>query len=498
MRNTLTPKSIEALKPNPTRRYEVRDQLLPGFGVRVSTNGKKTWFAVGRCRGKQIRHTIGSYPTISLKEAREAARLVLKDLQLGDYGPTREAPPQLKLTFGAAVNQFIALYAKPKNRSWKATAATLRKFSCFDEKPIDEITRQDVVRILDQIAAAGMPIAANRALSAIKKLFAWSFDRGSVPSHPLIGLRKPGIERSRDRVLTENELRAFWAATEELNYPFGAAFRLMLLTGQRRGEVTCMRWSQLDLVEGIWKIPASVAKNGRAHAVPLSSQVVAIISGLPRFSGSDFVFTTTGSSPISGFGRTKRRLDDVMLANDWRLHDLRRTAASGMARLGVQPHVIEKVLNHVSGEISGVAAVYNRHGYEAEKRTALSLWSDHLFQLVLPRHDNIASTKLGESLWLPQTVTLRYVSTKQPTLQDFAPSMRGGIGPNIEAVGSTSRFWNHQPTFGSMAILQRPDKEPPSQLQAFERNASTRFSTVPSWRAGSGQLKLTKKAGLEL
>jgi integrase len=161
--------------------------------------------------------------------------------------------------------------------------------------------------------------------------------------------------------------------------------QLLLLTAQRRGEVAKMRWSQVDFVRRVWTIPSEVAKNGRAHEVPLSDMALKILGTLPRFVHADFVFTTTGHSPISGFGRMKRNLDTRMGVTGWRLHDLRRTAASGMARLGTAPHVIEKVLNHVSGTISGVAAVYNRHGYEQEKREALRRWASHLARIASTR-----------------------------------------------------------------------------------------------------------------
>jgi integrase len=385
MRKTLTAKLIENFQPHIERRYEVRDLLLPGFGVRVSVNGKKSWFAVGRVGGRQVRHTIGTYPTITLGEAREAARHILKDIQLGLYAPVKAAPDLAPPTLGQIINLFIEIYAKPKNRGWKAVQATFRKFSQLNDRPIAEITRADVVKVLDDIAARGAPIAANRAMSAIKKLFAWCLDRGVISVHPLVGLHKPGVERSRDRVLTDAELRSFLSASQELGFPFGPAFQLMALTGQRRGEVVGMQWSQLRLDDAIWTIPANIAKNGRAHEVPLSGPALDLIQRLPRFVGSDLVFTTTGVSPISGFGRAKDRLDFLMGTNDeWRLHDLRRTSASGMARLGAAPHVIEKVLNHVSGEISGVAAVYNRHGYTREKREALDVWAKHLLKLKLP------------------------------------------------------------------------------------------------------------------
>jgi integrase len=383
MRKNLTAKVVENLQPRIDRRYEVRDLLLPGFGVRVSVNGKKSWFAVGRVGGRQVRHTIGTYPTVTLSEAREAARLILKDIQLGLYAPVKADPEVTPPTLSQMVTLFIEIYAKPKNRGWKAVQATFRKFAPINHMPVGDVTRADIVKVLDGIAANGTPIAANRAMSAIKKLFAWSLDRGAISVHPLVGLRKPGIERSRDRVLTDDELKSFWQATEELGFPFGPAFQIMALTGQRRGEVTSMRWSHINSSEAVWTIPASIAKNGRAHEVPLSTPVLDVIQHLPRFTGADFVFTTTGISPISGFGRAKDRLDFAMdIAAEWRLHDLRRTVASGMARLGVAPHVIEKVLNHVSGQISGVAAVYNRHGYQTEKREALSQWAAHLENLM--------------------------------------------------------------------------------------------------------------------
>jgi integrase len=430
MQRNLTAKLVENLQPRIDRRYEVRDLLLPGFGVRVSVNGKKSWFAVGRVGGRQVRHTIGTYPTVTLSEAREAARLILKDIQLGLYAPIKAAPEATPPTLGQMITLFIEIYAKPKNRGWKAVQATFRKFSSLNDRPIAEITRADVVKVLDGIAARGAPIAANRAMSAIKKLFAWSLDRGVISVHPLVGLHKPGVERSRDRILTDEELKSFWHATEELGFPFGPAFQLMALTGQRRGEVSGMQWSQLDLNEAIWTIPANVAKNGHAHEVPLSTPALEIIQCLPRFAGSDLVFTTTGINPISGFGRAKDRLDFMMQSNEWRLHDLRRTAASGMARIGIAPHIIEKVLNHVSGQISGVAAVYNRHGYNEEKRDALGKWAKHLLHLKPSRPSNYVSPAFGPQSKRTLNPTTCSPFVTQPILLVSAASRSDGHGQN--------------------------------------------------------------------
>lgn len=268
MRKNLTSKFVESVRAG-NRRIEFRDTLLPGFGMRASASGKRTWFAVGRVHTRQVRHTIGSYPAVSLAEAREAARLVLRDMQLGTYTNSSDLTEQPK-TLEQVIVEFIEIYAKPKNRGWKAVKATLRKFSTLYDQPISELKRADIVKVLDGIVASGSPVAANRAMSAIKKVFAWSLDRGVITVHPLVGLKKPGRERSRDRLLDDSELRAFWQATDDLGFPFGPALQILLLTGQRRGEVSAMRWSQIDSSRGIWTIPADIAKNARPHQVPLS------------------------------------------------------------------------------------------------------------------------------------------------------------------------------------------------------------------------------------
>jgi integrase len=378
MRKKLTCRFLETVPPPATRRVEYHDELLLGLRLRVFATGRKSWSVVGRANGKQVRHTIGTYPTISLMEARDTARILLRDMQLGKY--VEPDPPRLR-TLGDTVPDFIEKHARPKNRDWRATASMLKRFEPLFHIPLAEIKRADVVRVLDSIIAEGKPYRANRVLAAIKKLFAWALDRGLIDVHPIFGLKPPSKEIARDRILTEVETRAFWIAANAMGFLFGPALLLLLLTAQRRGEVTSMRWSDLNFERAVWTVPAAVAKNGRVHEVPLSRTAQDILKRLPRFVGSDLVFTTTGTTPISGFGRVKERLDAMMGVSDWRFHDLRRTAASGMARIGVAPHVIEKVLNHVSGQISGVAAVYNRHGYFPEKRDALERWAEYVEQV---------------------------------------------------------------------------------------------------------------------
>jgi integrase len=357
---------------------DVWDTVLQCFGVRVSPAGRKSWFVIVRVNGLQKRITIGTYPAVSLAEARTQARKIVRDAQLGMLSDSKRS---FALTLGGTVPLFIELYAKPKNRGWKESERLLGKFQSLFAKPLVDITRGDIVRLLDQIIASGTPYRANRVLAALKKLMSWALDRGMIDVNPIAGLKPPHREQARDRVLSDAELASLMAAADAAGHPFGYVTKLLVLTGQRRSEVSEMRWSEIDLERMVWTIPSSRSKNRHAHEVPLSTAAINVIRSLPRFLNSEYVFTTTGRSPISGFGRAKKRLDDVLGIENWRTHDLRRTAASGMARLGVGPHIIEKVLNHKTGIISGVAAVYNRYAYEHEKREALERWSIHISSL---------------------------------------------------------------------------------------------------------------------
>jgi integrase len=224
---------------------------------------------------------------------------------------------------------------------------------------------------------------ANRVLAAVRKLFAWSLERDIVSASPAAGVRPVAKETSRDRVLNDGELRAFWRATGEMRTPWGQFFRVLALTGQRLREVAHMRWSDIDLDGAVWTLPRELTKTDRAHEVPLSGPVVEILAAMPRFSGPHVFTTGDGNKPIGDFTGAKEALDRAMPAGTppWTNHDLRRSFATVSARLGIAPHIVEKVLNHSSGSIRGVAAVYNRHGYDIEKRRALDAWARHLVGL---------------------------------------------------------------------------------------------------------------------
>ncbi|WP_338722417.1 tyrosine-type recombinase/integrase [Devosia sp. XK-2] len=395
MKQTLTTKSIDALKPAEGKRYEVRDIKTPGLQLRVSNTGAKIFCLSIRVEGQRRRIRIGPYPIVSLADARRRATEIARDIELGMFGHEQTQQDATAPTLSETISLFIDRYAKPNTKDWKGSRSILGKFASLGDTPIDMIRRKDVVAVLDGIVERGTPTRANRALAAFKKLMNWCIDRGDIETSPVASLRPPTREVARDRVLEGAEIAALWKAADAEGFPFAHFVHMLMLTGQRRGEVAAMRWSEIDLDDAIWTLPAQRSKNGRLHIVPLTDAMVAILKSLPRFIGSDFVFTTTGVTPISGFGRLKKRLDDALpeATEDWRFHDFRRTASTGMAKVGVLPHVIDAVTNHKSGIVSGVAATYNRYSYLEEKRDALARWGETVSTLVKSNDGKLATAQ---------------------------------------------------------------------------------------------------------
>jgi integrase len=242
-----------------------------------------------------------------------------------------------------------------------------------------------VLEILDRVVDGGAPIAANRVLAAVRKLLNWAVARDILQSSPCAGVKPPAAERARDRVLSDDELRLVWQAADKMGGTFGPLVKLLALTGQRRDEVAGLRHGELDLDARLWTLPPARTKNNQPHEVPLSAAALAVLESVPRVAGSPFVFTTNGgASPASGYSKGKRRLDALLPPDmpPWRLHDLRRTCASGMARLGINLPVIEKVLNHSSGSFAGIVGVYQKHSFADEKCAALEAWGRHVESLV--------------------------------------------------------------------------------------------------------------------
>lgn len=294
-------------------------------------------------------------------------------------------------TFGAVMEKFIERHAKPHMRGWAEVERCLNHDALpkWGDTPITDIKRKHVGDLIDGIVDRGSPRQAAVTYAHIRNLFRWAVGRGLIEANPMEGLPKPRSGGARDRVLSDDELRLLWQASDVLGPQFGPIMKLLAYTGQRKSEIACGFWSEIDLAERVWRLPATRTKNGQPHRVPLPNPVLDIIQSLPRLEGCDLIFTNTGSTPVQGFGKVKERLDKrISEINggesipDWTWHDLRRTAATGMAGLNVSPHVIEMALNHVSGFKSGVGGTYNRHQYEKEVRVALDAWALRLNEIV--------------------------------------------------------------------------------------------------------------------
>jgi integrase len=378
----LTAKSVEAERSAKARR-EIPDAYLPGLYLIVQPSGAKSWAVRYRHEGRPRKHTLGPYPLIDLKAARETGSKALRAAAEG--ADPASAKKQTADSLEAAVEQFIERHVRRNYRPkpLKEAERLLRKhvLEKWRGRKISEIRRTDLRNMLEEIVEDGAPIAANRVHSIARKFFNWCLEHEIIEASPCAGLKAPaGKEDSRDRVLSEHEIRQVWQAAEKLGPLSGALVRLLILTGQRRGEVAGMEWSELDFEKRLWTLPRERVKNDRRHEVPLLPQTIAILKGLPRVSDR-FVFSLNATSPINGFGKDKERLDALSGMADWVLHDLRRTVASGMARLGVSLAVIEKVLNHVSGSFAGIVGVYQRHEFAEEKRQALEKWADYVSRI---------------------------------------------------------------------------------------------------------------------
>lgn len=413
MAKAFTAKTIEAIKPDPAKRIEKPDPGLQGLYLVTQPSGAKSWALRYRFGGKPAKLTLGRWPAMGLAEARAAASEALDKIDHGknpsaEKKATKAAKLEAQLSERDKIKTLIGQFDKRHLSSLKSGRVVRRELdrhvvSEWGERDIHEITKRDVIDLLDGIADSGRVVTANRVRAYLNKFLNWAVERDILPMNPATGVKPVAKEGSRDRVLSDDEIRWFWQACEAEGFPWGPFGKVLLLTGQRLGEVAQI--TDQEIRGDLWHLSAERTKNGRAHNVPLSEPARDVLAGVDRIKDKDglvrFVFTTTGASPVSGFFKARAHLHSAMAkvaAEErgeaveiprWTFHDLRRTAATGMARLGIPVRVTEAVLNHVSGTGGGIVGVYQRHDYADEKRQALDAWGRFALALIEGKADNV-------------------------------------------------------------------------------------------------------------
>jgi integrase len=434
----LTAIAAAKLRAEATTR-EVPDAGTPGLRLAIYPSGRRTWIMrFRRPDKKQAKLTLGRFTEeevegeleigkpLTLSAARQLAAEVNRKRALGQdpaaahvrarVEQREQARRAAENTFASAARLYTEKYTRPRTgKEPKTKREVARLFGLlvtddgveiipgglaerWADRPVTKITSDDVDALLDECRNSGVPGAERRSkkvtesqarhmFGALNRLFKWL--RATRKNNPCLAAERPSSWAARDRVLSDDEIRWFWAACGETGMAFGKLFKLLLVTGQRRDEVGEMRWSELSSDGSTWTLPAERVKNQRRHEVPLSALARDILASIERVEGSDYVFTTTGLKPLAGYSTAKYRLDAAMqrLAEGasiepWVLHDLRRTAVSGMARAGADLHIIERAVNHVSGSFGGIVGTYQKHKYENEVRQAHEAWSRLLMSIV--------------------------------------------------------------------------------------------------------------------
>ncbi len=412
---TISKRTVDAAQAG-SRDEFLWDNDVKGFGLKVTPAGGKIYvfqYRVARpgetANTPARRYTIGKHGNLTPEQARarakelavlvvtgidpreqEADKLAEKDAAKREAEERRRTANEM--AFDRMADLWLDHYENEKGRrpsSISQASMVVRNHlkPALRNTPLPHIGRTDLQPIIDAIPAKQK--AMRRTVFAYASIFfGWAMRRGCIPANPLMSMAKPDAPKARDRVLSDAEVDAIWTASEALQAPWGQLYRLLLLTGQRKSEVAGLRWEELDRSAAIWTIPADRAKNDKVHIVPLSQPVLAeldALAGGAAWPTSSYVLTTNSRTSIAGFSKAKRALDAAISAArdgkpiaDWRVHDIRRTVATGLQRLGVRFEVTEAVLNHVSGAKGGVAGVYQRHDWKDEKRAALDAWARHL------------------------------------------------------------------------------------------------------------------------
>jgi integrase len=395
----LTDAKIKSLCPPQSGRLEIVDALVPGLRIRLGRSGAKT-FTVRKRIGSKIKNiSIGRYgPNYSLADARKEARALLVDLENGIVPDKKTVrAPQIQ---NGRFAELWELYLEREVRGQKRSAREIERYGklyllpTFGNRLVHTITRSEVTRFVDDIQWQNpdkpKPRAALSSFQFLSAFYSWllpQFD--TIPANPCRDARRPKPSKPRERVLSDSEIRIFWKACDKIGFPYGTGYKLLLMTGQRRGEIFDASWQEFN--GDIWTLPGERVKNGRTHVLPLPSAVLDIFNCISRKGGATKVFPIAGhpDKSLDSFSKGAARLRCAMTElnggkkiENFRIHDLRRTVATGMQRLRVPIAVTEAVLNHVSGSLSGIASIYQRHDYLDEKREALQKWNKFLAKMV--------------------------------------------------------------------------------------------------------------------
>jgi integrase len=383
-----------ALTPPETGRIEYFDDRTPGFALRVTATGHRSWVCFYRAKGALRRYTIGRYPQLGLADARRMAREIIGRAAKGEDPAADKQRERRAETVREFAERYLVEHAKAKKRTWRADHNIIHKDLTprFGARKAADITRRDIRQMLNEIADRGAPIQANRTLEITRKLFNWAIGEELVENNPCDHIGKPSAENQRTRVLSEKEIRTLWVALETRPPLVAAAYRLMLATGQRSIEVLGAEHREIG-ADGWWVIPAGRVKNKLEHRVwlndvarrvladvePHGCEVVDSLDPRMRAANREWIFPSRDGGHLRYLNKTHDRLRKASGIPDFTIHDLRRTAASHMAGAGVNRLVIGKILNHKERAIT---AVYDRYSYGSEIQRALDAWGSRLDEML--------------------------------------------------------------------------------------------------------------------
>ncbi len=406
---TLSQSTVEGATCPPGRKDALFfDQKLRGFGLRVTRHGGKVFIAQYRAGGKVRRVVIGAFGAVTPAEARNRAKVYLgaaadgRDLDAEKKAKvvaTKQQAIDDTFSFDALVKAWAKARATDRRPSYldEAVKCCNRNLAAWKDRPATSISVREAVALLDEIKAEKGTVTANRTLAYARAAYSWALKRQMIDKNPFMGIERPGRETTRERVLSAAELRAIWAACQTLSPLMRAYVCTLMLTLQRREEVAGMQWTELDEDQTAWNLPGQRAKNGRTTIVHLSGPVRELLSAMPKIDGNPYVFAgeKKGQS-VRGFNSAKVQIDEALVTaghalSPWCFHDFRRAGVTALAGLGHAPHVCDRILNHITGSIQGVAAIYQRFQFLDEREAALDEWAKHVTTAGVPAKSPVAS-----------------------------------------------------------------------------------------------------------